>query len=100
MYSREIDGQVLTLAASGWLYGGSKNTSIFVLYDYETWSIWLPVEVGDGVCEGVSCGCAGVLWCISGHYFGRYLQALPTSFVTQWYLWHLAHPDTRFLVDP
>jgi hypothetical protein len=35
VYSREIDGKTLTLSASGWTYD-----RLFVLYDYETESIW------------------------------------------------------------
>ena len=43
MYSREIDGQVLTLSSSGWTY---RNT--FVLFDYETETMWyhLPGDTG------------------------------------------------------
>ena len=35
MYGRTLDGQVLTLAASGWTW-----MSTFVLWDHETNSIW------------------------------------------------------------
>jgi len=41
MYERTVDGQVLTLVASGWTYhNGSHDT--FVLYDQETNSLWFP----------------------------------------------------------
>ena len=48
MYSREIDGQVLTLSASGWTY-----RSTFVLFDYETESMWYHLEGTDGL-TGIS----------------------------------------------
>ena len=56
VYSREIQGEVLTLSASGWTY---NNT--FVLYDYETESLWyhMPGESG--------------LTCISGFYADNHL---------------------------
>ena len=38
MYSREIDGQILTLDPSGWTYHRT-----FVLYDYETETLWYPL---------------------------------------------------------
>jgi len=38
VYSREIDGQILTLAPSGWTYHRT-----FVLYDYETETLWYPL---------------------------------------------------------
>ena len=42
MYSREIDGKVLTLAFSGWTYN-----NLFILYDYETESMWYEPPVED-----------------------------------------------------
>ena len=49
IYYREIDGRVLTLSASGWTY-----RSTFVLFDYETESLWY--DFGDYH-----------LTCIAGH---------------------------------
>ena len=41
LYERTIDGQDLTLVASGWTYhNGSHDT--FVLYDRETGTLWFP----------------------------------------------------------
>ena len=39
MYSREIDGEILTLSAGGWTYGRT-----FVLFDYETESLWYHLQ--------------------------------------------------------
>ncbi len=49
VYSREIDGEILTLSASGWTYG-----RIFVLYDYETESMWFHLQGDDGLTRSVS----------------------------------------------
>ena len=38
MYSRQLNDQTLTLAPSGWTY---RRT--FVLYDYETSTLWYPL---------------------------------------------------------
>lgn len=79
MYSRELDGEVLTLAASGWTY---ENT--FVLYDHETESLWYHLEGTDG------------LTCISGFYADR---TLPEYFamVTRWNRWVKQYPTSKIL---
>lgn len=79
MYSREIDGQILTLSASGWTYDWT-----FVLYDYETESLWYHLEGEDG------------LTCISGHYADRKLPEFPSTKI-RWSDWKAANPDTRFM---
>jgi hypothetical protein len=79
VYSREIDGKVLTLSASGWTY---RDT--FVLYDYETESIWYHLEGFNG------------LTCISGIYADRKLPELG-SVRTRWNTWKAGHPDTKYL---
>lgn len=79
MYSREVDGDVLTLASSGWTY---ENT--FVLYDRETESLWYHLA-GE-------CG----LTCISGRYADRKLAEY-SSTVTRWHEWWRAHEDSRIL---
>ncbi len=81
MYSREIDGRLLTLSASGWTY---NNT--FVLYDYETESLWRHLEGEDG------------LTCIGGVYADRKLGEFPSQ-QTRWVEWKQSHPGTKFL-DP
>ena len=81
MYSREIDGQVLTLSASGWTY---RNT--FVLYDYETESMWYHLEGTDG------------LTCISGKFKDRVLPEFLSTF-TRWNRWKADHPETKVLLD-
>lgn len=79
MYSRVIDGQLLTLSASGWTY---KNT--FVLYDYETDSIWYHLSGTDG------------LTCISGKFQDRVLPELAST-RTRWKTWKQQNPDTKYL---
>ena len=79
MYSREIDGEILTLAASGWTY-----LSTFVLYDKETESLWYHFGEGGG------------LTCISGHYKDRFLRERE-SIKLRWNRWSELHPDTKYL---
>ena len=82
MYSREIDGEILTLSASGWTY-----RTTFVLFDYETESLWyhLPGEGG--------------LTCIGGAYADRKLTELH-SVLTRWNRWKAEFPDSRVLTIP
>ena len=79
MYSREIDDKVLTLSASGWTY---KNT--FVLFDYETESMWYHLSGTDGLTS------------IAGVYKDRKLEEL-ISVKTRWKDWVASHPDTKIL---
>lgn len=71
MYARQIDGETLTLAASGQLWKGSM-----VLYDQETWTRW-PLLSGEGQL---------------GKYQGRRLEALP-SVLTNWARWRAQYPE-------
>ena len=82
MYSREIDGKVLTLSASGWTY---RRT--FVLFDYETESMWYHMK-GDNA-----------LTCISGEYADRRLPELGSTF-TRWNRWKADFPDSKILKYP
>ncbi len=77
MYSREIDGKVLTLAPSGWTY---RRT--FVLYDRETGSLWYPYDKG--------------LMAIQGTFFQRWLPRLDSEDTT-WERWRRKHPGTRLM---
>ncbi|MCK5552685.1 MAG: DUF3179 domain-containing protein [Deltaproteobacteria bacterium] len=77
MYSRQIDGQILTLVPSGWTY---KYT--FVLYDRETSSLWYPYEEG--------------LMGIQGKYFKRWLPEIPSE-DTHWGKWKEKYPDSQIL---
>jgi hypothetical protein len=79
VYSREIDGEVLTLSASGWTY---KNT--FILYDYETESMWYHF-VGQRGLTG-----------ITGKYVGRFLPELVAKRI-RWNLWVKEQPDTKHM---
>jgi len=80
--SREIDGRVLTLAPSGWVY-----VSTFVLYDYETESMWYPVEENDGNERFLG---------ISGEFAGRKLEYLPGRLIA-WSDWVARHPGSKLL---
>ena len=77
MYSREIDGQVLTLVPAGWTY---RNT--FVLYDRETGTLWYPSRKG--------------LRGIQGKYFGRELKKLPSKDTT-WKNWMKKNPGSKII---
>ncbi len=79
MYSREIDGQILTISASGWTYDWT-----FVLYDYETESLWYHMPGEDG------------LTCISGTYADRKLEEFQST-QTRWSNWLAENPDSKFL---
>ena len=77
MYSREIDGQVLTLAPSGWTY---KRT--FVLYDRETGTLWYPDRKG--------------LQGIQGKYFEEHLPMIK-SVDTKFHKWAKSNPATKLM---
>jgi len=80
VYSREIDGDVLTISSSGWTYD-----RLFVLYDYETESIWYHLPD------------TNALTCIAGKYEGRELPEL-ISVVKPWNHWRSSHPNTKILL--
>jgi hypothetical protein len=77
VYSRELDGQVLTLAPSGWTY---KRT--FVLYDKETGTLWYP--------QGNS------LMGIQGKFFKKRLPMLEST-DTNFHKWVQQNPTTRVM---
>ena len=79
VYSREIDGNILTLSASGWTYA---NT--FVLFDYETESMWYHRK-GESR-----------LTCISGTYADRHLNEFESTQL-RWSEWVSQYPDTKIL---
>jgi hypothetical protein len=79
VYSREIDGEILTISASGWTYD-----RLFVLYDYETGSIWYQLPD------------TSALTCIAGHYEGRELSEIVSAF-EPWNQWKSAFPQTKLL---
>ena len=82
MYSRELDGKVLTLSASGWTYNQT-----FVLYDYETESLWYHMPGSNG------------LTCISGTYADRYLFEHKST-MQRWSAWFIDNPQTKYLKYP
>jgi len=82
VYSREIDGNTLNLSASGWTYNMT-----FILFDYETESMWYHLESQNG------------LTCISGTYKDRRLEEL-TSTALRWSDWVTNNPDSKYLKYP
>ena len=77
MYSREIDGQLLTLVPTGWTYDYT-----FVLYDKETSTLWFPYSKG--------------LMGIQGKHFKRWLPKI-SSQDTTWKDWKKDHARSKIL---
>jgi hypothetical protein len=91
VYSREIDGNIITLTPSGWTYGIDAFVSTFVLMDKETESLWFPA--GEQGCalplkplSESGCGLVGIS---DGEFLSR----------TTWAEWKSAHPDTKYVTD-
>jgi uncharacterized protein DUF3179 len=82
VYSREIEGNILNLSASGWTY---NNT--FVLFDFETESMWYHLSNTDG------------LTCISGEYADKKLEEF-NSTQTRWINWIVNNPNSKYLKYP
>jgi hypothetical protein len=82
-YGRVLDGEILTIAASGWTWH-----RIFVLQDYETGSLWFP---------GLSFpGQPDFLLCIAGPHQGKKLYAIP-SHRSVWKPWKAAYPHSLIM---
>ena len=77
MYSRELDGQTLTIAPAGWTYDDT-----FVLYDKESGSLWYPEKKG--------------LKGIQGKYFGRVLPTFSSEDI-RWGKWQKKYPESKIL---
>jgi hypothetical protein len=83
VYNRTLEGEVLTIAASGWTWH-----QIFVLQDYETGSLWFP---------GLSFpGGTDFLLCIAGPHQGKMLFANHSA-RTRWKPWKEAYPQTLIM---
>ncbi len=83
MNSRKVGNQVLTLSASGWTYDFT-----FVLYDYETQSMWCPQGSGSGIEDH--------FLSIAGVYAGERLEPVPFDLLS-WERWVELHPNTMVL---
>lgn len=79
VYSRELDGQTLTLAPSGWTY---RRT--FVLYDRETGTLWYPFPDTKGLTG------------IAGPLQDSFLPELESTRTT-WRFWHQRHPQSKYM---
>ncbi len=83
VFERVLDGEILTIAASGWTWH-----RIFVLQDYETGSLWFP---------GLSYpGQPDYLLCIAGPNQGKFMYAVP-SHRTKWRPWKEVYPETLIM---
>ena len=82
MYGRSLDGQTLTLAASGWTW-----LSTFVLWDHETGSIWFGGTGAEGWED---------LICVDGPLQDRRLARIDFR-RTLWRSWHQEHPGSKIM---
>ena len=99
MYSREIDGDILTLAPSGWTYGENASTSLFVLIDKETESLWFPAGregclLVTEIPGEIGCGLVG----IGGFYTERTLEGIQMLSSDTWAEWKIRFPETKFVL--
>jgi len=79
VYSREIDGKVLTMTTSGWTYYRQH-----VLFDHETESFWFHLSGTND------------LTCIAGTYADRILPG--KDFMDgPWVVWSDLHPDSKYM---
>jgi len=79
VYSRQLNGQTLTLAPSGWTY---RRT--FVLYDYETRTMWYPLPNTHG------------LTAIAGPLADQVLPELEST-RGRWNQWQRENPDSKHM---
>jgi hypothetical protein len=79
VYSREIDGNVLTLTTSGWTYKRQH-----VLFDLDTESFWFHI------------GGTNDLTCIAGHYADRILPGIESHY-GPWHVWQAENPESMYL---
>ena len=97
VYSREIDGNILNLAPSGWTYGDNIGRSVFVLIDKETESLWFPIDQQCCVLPTEEIGSDSGLIGIGGAYADRVLEDIQVLSITTWAEWKKAFPDTKFV---
>ena len=83
MYGRELDGEVLTLAASGWTY-----SNVFILTDLETRTLWYPYPEREGLLG------------IDGEHEGRVLKARFGGQFIPWRDWVQERPGSGFVPVP
>lgn len=79
MCSRTLEDTLLTLSASGWTY-----LTRFILYDYETESMWFPLDNTTG------------LTAVAGPHADHKLEAI-SSKKTTWNLWKAANPESKYM---
>jgi hypothetical protein len=84
VYSRSIGDSILTFAPSGWTYH-----STFVLYDYETESIWYPYVDFQKAGETP-------LVCIAGDFADTTIKEIPST-MTSFKEWYETNPDSKYM---
>jgi hypothetical protein len=85
VYNRTLDGETLTIAASGWTWH-----QIFVLQDYESGSLWFA---------GLSFpGGRSYLLCVAGPHQGRYLFTEISTRIN-WKSWALGNPESLVMLS-
>jgi hypothetical protein len=87
VYERVLNNKVLTFAASGWTYGEVTGSSLFVLVDKESQSMWFPMK-RDGE-HG--------LVCIGGRYKDSFLPEVQKLIRSDWTDWIESNPNSKFV---
>jgi hypothetical protein len=87
VFDRNLEGKKLTFAPSGWTYGEHTGSSLFVLIDKETLSLWFPTTINR----------KSGLYCIAGHYADKFLAEVQQLHRGTWKEWLKANPDTKFV---
>lgn len=89
--SREIDGIAHTFAPTGWTYNHT-----FVLWDYESGSLWLPINCACAPSDFNKVSEIKRFRSIAGQYADRVLPGYEAA-NQNWNLWKQAHPETKIM---
>ena len=82
MYSRNLNGQIMTMAASGWTWHDK-----FVMQDLETGSLWWT---------GVGLEGNDTMLCLSGPRQNNRTEKIE-SYRGSWHGWVAGHPHSKYL---
>jgi hypothetical protein len=80
-----LDGEILTFAPSGWTWH-----DIFILWDYETGSLWFPGLQFPGGSD--------YMQCIAGPLQDKRVLAVQGYERLTWRGWVTAHPETGSMI--
>jgi hypothetical protein len=89
VYDRMLNGTLLTFAASGWTYGEVIGSSLFVLVDKESQSVWFPMEKD---------GKHGLV-CIGGTHKDSFLPVVQQLIRSDWIDWIESNPNTKYVTS-